>query len=270
MEYENIEQSVETTEQPVETTEQPVEVFDVTQVDNVKQIGQEPQEEEETEDEPREELETEEESREEVETEEESREEEESEEEELIDEEEIEEPKSTVIQVVPSDSEDSDSVIYELDVNSLNIMAENAADALLAVSPTSNDYFSFIESPVADYFAGVMATLPLNQYRAYHLRHWVSNSSYNSYYDDYYYLFFDYPNEDCIELHKPYNSNQYIYTKGTAEILSSSITYGSDKGLSDLRNKGGGSYVLELSAVCVLACMCVLYIVNAMFRHLKS
>lgn len=253
MENENIEQSIETNEQSTETIEQSVEVSDVLQVESEEQIEEEPRESEEAVEESRESEEAVEETREEEEV-----------------EEEIEEPKSTVIQVVPSDSEDSNSVIYELDVNSLNIMAENAADALLAVQPTSNDYFSFIESPISEYFAGVMSTLPFNQYRAYHLRHWISNSSYNSYYDDYYYLFYDYPSEDCIELHKTYNSNQYIYTIGTAEILSSSITYGSDEGLSDLRNKGGGSYVLELSAVCVLACVCVLYIVNAMFRHLKS
>ena len=177
-----------------------------------------------------------------------------------------EEPTSTVIQV--ERNEDGDLDITELDVNSLNIMSESYVESMLAVTPTSNDYYTFIDSTIEDYFSGIMANYPLNEYKAYHLRHYVYNTSYSSYYDDYYYLFYDYPNNSCLELYKSYNSNSYTATWGKAEILDSTISYGSEVGWSDLRE--GVNYVSWLSAIGVLACVCVLYIVHAIFRHLHS
>ena len=181
-------------------------------------------------------------------------------------EESTEEPSSTVIQV--ERTEDGDLDITELDVNSLNIMSESYVESMLAVTPTSNDYYTFIDSTIEDYFSGIMANYPLNEYKAYHLRHYIHNTQYSSYYDDYYYLFYDYPNNSCLELHKSYNSNSYTATWGTAEILDSTISYGSEVGWSDLRE--GVNYVSWLSALGVLACVCVLYIVHAIFRHLHS
>ena len=181
-------------------------------------------------------------------------------------EESTEEPTSTVIQV--ERTEDGDLDITELDVNSLNIMSESYVESMLAVTPTSNDYYTFIDSTIADYFSGIMANYPLNQYKAYHLRHYVYNTQYSSYYDDYYYLFYDYPNNSCVELYKSYNSNAYTVTYGTAEILPSTVSYGSEQGWSDFRE--GVNYVSWLSALGVLACVCVLYIVHAIFRHLHS
>lgn len=181
-------------------------------------------------------------------------------------EESTEEPTSTVIQV--ERTEDGDLDITELDVNSLNIMSEAYVENMLAVTPTSNDYYAFIDTTIEDYFSGIMANYPLNQYKAYHLRHYVYNTQYSSYYDDYYYLFYDYPNNSCVELYKSYNSNAYTVTWGTAEILPSTISYGSEQGWSDLRE--GVNYVSWLSALGVLACVCVLYIVHAIFRHLHS
>lgn len=181
-------------------------------------------------------------------------------------EESTEEPTSTVIQV--ERTEDGELDITELDVNSLNIMSESYVESMLAVTPTSNDYYTFIDSTIENYFSGIMANYPLNEYKAYHLRHYVYNTQYSSYYDDYYYLFYDYPNNSCLELYKSYNSSSYTATWGTAEILDSTISYGSEVGWSDLRK--GVSYVSWLSALGVLACVCVLYIVHAIFRHLHS
>lgn len=181
-------------------------------------------------------------------------------------EESTEEPTSTVIQV--EENEDGDLNITELDVTSLNMMSESYVETMLAVTPTSNDYYTFLDSTIEDYFSGIMANYPLNQYKAYHLRHYVYNTQYSSYYDDYYYLFYDYPNNSCLELYKAYNSSSYSATWGTAEILDSTISYGSETGWSDLRE--GVNYVSWLSALGVLACVCVLYIVHAIFRHLHS
>lgn len=189
---------------------------------------------------------------------------------EVIDESEevVDEPKSTVIQVVPDMESDSGYNTYELDVDSLNQFTQSYIEQSLAVTPTSNDYYTFIDSQVSEYFSGVMANYPFNEYKAYHLRHWVYNSQYSSYYDDYYFLYYDLPSDECIQIYKGYNSNQYVVTNGRAEILSSTITYGSDVGQSDLRE--GVSYVTWLSSLCVLGGVLVLYIVNAIFKHLRS
>lgn len=246
---ETTEQSSETSEQFVPVSEQSTEVFDVPElrtepvVEVIENVGDSvSNHSEETE-----------ESTEEV-----------SEEEEI----EEEQPESTVIQVVENPDSELGYDTVELDIESLNIMAESYADQMLAVIPTSNDYYTFIDSQIADYFSGVMANYPFNEYKAYHLRHWIYNSSYSSYYDDYYYLFYDYPNNDCIEIKKAHDSSQYIVTNGSAEILSSNITYGSGSSESDLRE--GVSYVTWVSVLSVLGCVCVLYIVNAIFRHIKS
>lgn len=180
----------------------------------------------------------------------------------------VEEPKSTVIQVVPY-GDDSDSYdVYELDIDSLNQFTQSYVEQSLAVTPSSNDYYSFLGSDVTEYFSGIMANYPLNEYKAYHLRHWVYNSQYSSYYDDYYFLYYNYPSDECVQLYKGYNSSQYVVTVGNAEILDSSITYGSEVGWSDLR--GGVNYVSWLSSLCFLGGVLVLYIVHAIFRHLKS
>ena len=101
-------------------------------------------------------------------------------------------PSSTVIQVVKDESSDTGYTINELDVQALNdfIRAEND---VRSVSPTSNDYYAFIDGNIYTYFADYMANYPLNEYKACHLRHWIQNTQYSSYYDDYYYLWYDYP-----------------------------------------------------------------------------
>lgn len=229
MENEILEQSTETVEQSSETSEQSFEVSDVSEIK--EEIKKETTEEEK--DEPEEER-----------------------------------PSSTVIQVTENSDSDLGYDITELDINAINSMAEQYLEQSLAVSPSSNDYYAFIDSTIAEYFSGVMANYPLNEYRAYHLRHWVYNSSYSSYYDDYYYLYYDMPSTDCIEIYKPHDSNIYQVSYTSAPLLSSTITYGSDEGLSDLRE--GVNYVSWLSALCVLGAICVLYIVGAIFKHLRS
>lgn len=179
-----------------------------------------------------------------------------------------EKPTSTVIQVVENEESEMGYDITELDIESLNKMSESYVEAMLAVTPTTNDYYAFLGDDIQEYFSGIMANYPLNEYRAYHLRHWIQNSSYSSYYDDYYYLYYDYPNTDCVEVYKSYNASNYQVRYTTAPILSSTITYGSEEGLSDIRK--GVSYVEGLSVVCVIAGLLVLYIVGAIFKHLKS
>lgn len=258
---ETTEQSSETTEQASETIEQSTEVSDVPSVDTepvvevIENVGESVSNHSDQVNES--EL---------------DRNDEETEEptEEVIEVEDFEEekPESTVVQVIENPESDVGYDTVELDIESLNIMAESYADQMLAVTPTSNDYYTFIDSQIADYFSGVMANYPFNEYKAYHLRHWVYNSQYSSYYDDYYYLFYDYPENTCIEIKKLHDSSQYIVTSGNAEILNSTITYGSGLGESDFRE--GVSYVTWFSALSVLACVCVLYIVHAIFRHLCS
>lgn len=179
-----------------------------------------------------------------------------------------EKPTSTVIQVVENKESETGYDITELDIESLNKMSESYVEAMLAVTPTTNDYYTFLGEDIESYFSGIMANYPLNEYRAYHLRHWIQNTSYSSYYDDYYYLYYDYPNTDCIEVYKSYNASNYQVRYTTAPILSSTITYGSDEGLSDIRK--GVSYVEGLSVCCVVAGLLVLYIISAIFKHLKG
>ena len=233
MENEILEQSTETVEQSSETSEQYSEVSDVSEIkEDIEESVHEDYKD--------------------------------------LDKEEKEEeiPSSTVIQVTENSDSDLGYDITELDVNAINSMAEQFVEKSLAVTPSSNDYYAFIDSTIADYFSGVMANYPLNEYRAYHLRHWVYNSSYSSYYDDYFYLYYDMPSTDCIEIYKPHDSNAYQVSFTSAPLLSSTITYGSDEGLSDLRE--GVNYVSWLSALCVIGAICVLYIVNAIFRHIRS
>lgn len=178
-------------------------------------------------------------------------------------------PSSTVIQVVENSDSDTGYDTIELDVESLNIMASAYSESLLSVSVTTNDYYAFIESPVLEYFQGVIDSYPLNDYRAYHLRHYVSSSQYYSYYDDYYYLFYDYDDESaeqCLEIYKANGSNSYSLTWGTAEVLDADILYGSDEYMSDLR--GGISHVETLAILCAFGVVAVLYVLSAIFKHI--
>lgn len=179
--------------------------------------------------------------------------------------EEEEKPSSTVIQVTPDENSDTGYTINELDVSGLNafIQAENE---VRSVTPTSNDYYTWLGSDIESYFSGIMANYPLNEYKAVHLRHWIQNTSYNSYYDDYYYLWYDYPSENVVEVYKQYNNSQYVVSYTTQRDLSASIVYGSAQGQSDLRK--GVSYVQEMGLLCAVACCLVLYILRAFFKHL--
>lgn len=192
---------------------------------------------------------------------------EESEEEETED----EKPESTVIQVKEDETSETGYTTTELDVESLNIMSQAYVEQMLAVTPTSNDYYDFIGSDILEYFSDVMANYPLNEYRAYHLRHWVSSSQYYNYYDDYYYLFYDYDGdsaEECLEIYKANNASNYRFNWGSAEVLNSSIMYGSGDNMADLRK--GVSYVQEMAFLSVLGVVFVLYVLHAIFKHISS
>lgn len=170
-------------------------------------------------------------------------------------------------EVVSVNPESGESI--SLNVDALNMMAESYLESSLAVSQGTNDYFDFIPTDVKNYFQGIMENKPFNNYVAYHLRHWIQNTQYYSYYDDYYYLYPDIDNSnDYIEVVKYNGQSNYVINYGSASPHNATILYGSEDGQSDLR--GGNSYVLSLASVCVLGCVCVLYIVNAIFRHLRS
>lgn len=180
-----------------------------------------------------------------------------------------EKPSSTIVQYL--ENEEGDLELTELDVNSLNIMSQAYVENMLAVSPTSNDYFDFIPENILSYFQGVMSNHITNDYRAYHLRHWIQNSQYYSYYDDYYYLFYDYDGESaeqCLEIYKPNGQNDYRFSWGNAEVLNATIMYGTGVNMSDLRK--GVSYAQEMSMLLVFAGVLCLYIVNAILRHIKG
>lgn len=184
---------------------------------------------------------------------------------ELTDEESEEKPSSTVIQVTDDDSSDTGYIVNELNVVGLNEFIERE-NALLTVAPTSNDYYTFISGEFLEYFADYMSLYPLNDYKACHLRHYVGSSSYQTQYDDYYYLWFNYPEETALEIHKPYNVSQYEINVVTQRDLNATIVYGSAQGQADLRK--GVSYVQEMGLLCALGVVLVLYILSAFFKHL--
>lgn len=182
-----------------------------------------------------------------------------------------EKPESTVIQVKEDETSETGYTTTELDVESLNIMSQAYVEQMLAVTPTSNDYYDFIGSDILEYFSDVMANYPLNDYRAYHLRHWVSSSQYYNYYDDYYYLFYDFNGdsaEECLEIYKANNASNYRFNWGTAEVLNSSIMYGSGENMADLRK--GVSYVQEMALLCSIGIVFVLFVLGAIFKHIRS
>lgn len=186
--------------------------------------------------------------------------------------EEIEEsPKDTVVQVVYDEDNPENYDLVGLDVVGLNemVQAYNEQTQLLSVTPTTNDYYAFIDEDVLQFFSGVMSNYPLNEYKACHLRHWIQNSQYYSYYDDYYYLWYDIANgNDCIEVIKYNGQANWVVNYTSGNVLNSTITYGSDVGQSDLRK--GVSYVQEMALLCSIACVLVLYVIHAIFKHLAS
>lgn len=180
-----------------------------------------------------------------------------------------EKPESTVIQVIEDETAENGYITTELDVESLNILSQAYVEQMLAVTPTSNDYYTFIESDILEYFSSIMANNPLNDYRAYHLRHWISSSQYYNYYDDYYYLFYDYDGESveqCLEVYKANNSNSYRLNWGSAEVLNASIMYGTDVQQADFRK--GVSYVQEMAFLCSIGIVFVLFGLGVIFKHI--
>ena len=112
-----------------------------------------------------------------------------------------------------------------------------------------------------------MALYPLNEYKAVHLRHWIQNTQYYSYYDDYYYLWYDYPSEDCVEVIKYNGQANWVVNYTIQSDLNSNIVYGSFQGQSDFRK--GVSYVQEIALLGSVGVVLVLYILSAFFRSLR-
>jgi hypothetical protein len=181
--------------------------------------------------------------------------------------EEEEKPSSTVIQVTEDEDSENGYTVSELDVNALNDYIGAKNEEVRSVTPTSNDYYAFIEGDIYTYFQGIMDNYPLNDYKAVHLRHWVQNGQYYSYYDDYYYLWFDYPARSAVELIRYNGESGYHVNVVQQNDLNSPIVYGSMQGQSDLRK--GVSHVQEMAFLGSVCVVFVLYMLGAFFRHLK-
>lgn len=184
--------------------------------------------------------------------------------------EEVEE-KPTQLEVVSSaPSEDgSGSETTSLDVGALNdFFASEEELRASQIQVGQNDYFDFMPETIQDYFAGIMDKYPLNDYYAYHQRHWLQNSQYYSYYDDYYYLFPDIVNHpnDCIEVIKYNGQSNYVVNHTTATMADATIEYGSGVGQSDFR-KGVSTIESKALLLAVGFVLCT-WVLNNLWKHI--
>lgn len=178
---------------------------------------------------------------------------------------------SNQIEIVQNTQEDNGDVsTTTLDIGQLNefIASENELRAMQIVNPGTNDYFDFMPETIEDYFAGIMDKYPTKDYYSYHLRHYISNGQYYSYYDDYYYLFPDLTTNECYEVIKYNGQSNYVVNHTTGTPATASIEYGSAVGMSDFRR---GVSTLEtkvfLFVAALLCCYVVLHNLFAHFAH---
>ena len=181
-----------------------------------------------------------------------------------------EEQTPTQIEVVQNSTDDESGEVSttSLDIGSLNeFFASEEELRASQISVGQNDYFDFIPQTIQDYFAGIMDKYPLNEYYAYHQRHWLQNSQYHSYYDDYYYLFPDIKNNptECYEVIKYNGQSNYVVNHTTATRAQATIEYGSAVGQSDFRK---GVSTLESKALLFTCALLVCYVVlHNLFAH---
>lgn len=185
------------------------------------------------------------------------------------------EEKPTQLEIVSRGSDevglDGEQSTTSLDVGALNdFFASEEELRASQIQVGQNDYFDFMPETIQDYFAGIMDKYPLNEYYAYHQRHWLQNSQYYSYYDDYYYLFPDLKNNptECYEVIKYNGQSNYVVNHTTATRANATIEYGSAVGQSDFRK---GVSTIESKALLftcgLLVCYVVLHNLFAHFAH---
>ena len=166
-----------------------------------------------------------------------------------------------------TEGDDGEVSTTTLDIGQLNefVASENELRAMQIVNPSSNDYFDFMPETIENYFAGIMDKYPTKDYYSYHLRHWVSNGQYYSYYDDYYYLFPDLTSNECIEVIKYNGQSNYVVNHTTGTPATATIEYGSSVGQSDFRK---GVSTIESKAVLFVAALLLIYVVlHNLFAH---
>lgn len=181
-----------------------------------------------------------------------------------------EDPTPTQIEVVQNsiDSDSGETSTTSLDIGSLNdFFASEEELRASQIQVGQNDYFDFMPDNILTYFEGIMDKYPLTEYYAYHQRHWLQNSQYYSYYDDYYYLFPDivnHPNE-CYEIIKYNGQSNYVVNHTTATRAQATIEYGSAVGQSDFRK---GVSTIESKALLFTCALLVCYVVlHNLFGH---
>lgn len=177
----------------------------------------------------------------------------------------------TQIEVVQNstDEESGEVSTTSLDIGSLNeFFASEEELRASQISVGQNDYFDFMPENIEDYFAGIMDKYPLTNYYAYHQRHWIQNTQYYSYYDDYYYLFPDIVNHpnDCIEVIKYNGQSNYVVNHTTATRAQATIEYGSAVGQSDFRK--GVSTVESKALLLAVGFVLCTWVLNNLWKHI--
>ena len=174
------------------------------------------------------------------------------------------------IEIVQNSTDENSGEVSStsLDIGSLNdFFASEEELRVSQIQVGQNDYFDFMPQTIQDYFAGIMDKYPLNEYYAYHQRHWLQNSQYHSYYDDYFYLFPDLKNNptECYEVIKYNGQSNYVVNHTTATRAQATIEYGSAVGQSDFRK---GVSTLESKALLFTCALLVCYVVlHNLFAH---
>lgn len=181
------------------------------------------------------------------------------------------EEKPTQLEVVSSaPSEDgTSSETTSLDVSSLNdFFASEEELRASQISVGANDYFDFMPETIQEYFAGIMDKYPFTEYYAYHQRHWLQNSQYYSYYDDYYYLFPDIVNSpnECYEIIKYNGQSNYVVNHTTSTRANATIEYGSGVGQSDLRK--GVSTIESKALLFAFGFVLCSWVLSNLFKHI--
>lgn len=184
--------------------------------------------------------------------------------------EEVEE-KPTQLEVVSSvpSNDGSGSETTSLDVGALNdFFASEEELRASQIQVGQNDYFDFMPETIQEYFAGIMDKYPLNEYYAYHQRHWLQNSQYYSYYDDYYYLFPDLKNNptECYEIIKFNGQSNFVVNHTTATRANATIEYGSAVGQSDFRR--GVSTIESKALLLAVGFVLCTWVLNNLWKHI--
>ena len=175
----------------------------------------------------------------------------------------------TQIEVVQNstDTDSGETSTTSLDIGSLNdFFASEEELRASQIQVGQNDYFDFMPETIQEYFAGIMDKYPLTDYYAYHQRHWIQNTQYYSYYDDYYYLWPDTSSNDCIEVIKYNGQSNYVVNHISMVPATATIEYGSEVGQSDIR-KGVSTIESKALLLAVGFVLCT-WVLNNLWKHI--